>query len=477
MSALTALIMAAGQGTRMLSEKPKVLHEICGRPMVAWPVHAAREAGAGRVCVIVSPDHDLSPALPDGAETVVQPNADGTGGAIRAARDVVAESETVLVLSGDTPLVRGSDLAELIAAHEKAGAAATVMTTELDDPGSFGRIVRGAGTQVERIVEAKQPGDATPAQLEITEVNVGVYAFAGPALAEALERIPNDNAQREYYLPDALPSIRDAGGKVVAHLVGDPAVNLGVNDRADLARVTQEARRRILLEHMRAGVTIDDPESTWIDADVQLAPDVTIAPGSSLRGASAVGSGSVVGPMTSLIDSRLGRDVSVPHSYLVECVVGDGASVGPFAYLRPGAELGEGAKAGTFVEIKNSEIGPGAKVPHLAYVGDADIGAGANLGAGTITANYDGFRKHRTKVGERARLGVDTSLVAPVEVGDGAYTGAGSVITEDVPDGALGIARSSQENVEGYSERAEQTKSKKTKSKKTKSQKTKGKGS
>jgi len=455
--------MAAGQGTRMKSEVPKVLHEICGRPMVAWPILAAREAGAGRVCVIVSADKDLSHALPDGTETVVQPTSDGTGGAIRAAREVVASSESVLVLSGDTPLLRGEDLAGLVAAHERAGAAATVMTTELDDPASFGRVVRaGGGDEVEKIVEAKAEGDATPAELEIREVNVGIYVFSGPALADALERISNDNAQEEYYLPDALPAIRDAGGTVIAHVVGDPTVNLGVNDRADLARVTLEARRRILVGHMRAGVTIEDPDSTWVDADVELDPDVTLLPGSSLRGATAVGSGSVVGPMTTLIDSRLGSGVTVPHSYLVECAVGDGASVGPFAYLRPGAALGEGSKAGAFVEIKNSEIGDGAKVPHLSYIGDADVGAGANLGAGTITANYDGFRKHRTKVGEGVRTGVDTALIAPVEVGDGAYTGAGSVITEDVPAGALGIARAKQSNVDGYaqkkSEQAKQSK-------------------
>ncbi|CAN5489177.1 bifunctional UDP-N-acetylglucosamine diphosphorylase/glucosamine-1-phosphate N-acetyltransferase GlmU [soil metagenome] len=459
--AFTALIMAAGQGTRMKSETPKVLHEVCGRPMVAWPVIAAREAGAGRVCVIASPGKDLTAALPDGTETVLQPNPDGTGGAIRAAREVVDASESVLILSGDTPLLRGSDLAGLIEAHERTGAAATVMTTELDDPASFGRVVRGAGDEVEKIVEAKAEGDATPTELEITEVNVGIYVFTGPALAAALDQLSNDNSQGEYYLPDALPAIREAGGTVVAHKVGDPAVNLGVNDRSDLARVSHEARRRILLEHMHSGVTIEDPDSTWIDADVELAPYVTLLPGTSLRGATAVGSGSVVGPMTTLIDSRLGEGVKVPHSYLVECSVGDGASVGPFAYLRPAAALGEGSKAGAFVEIKNSEIGEGAKVPHLSYVGDADVGAGANLGAGTITANYDGFRKHRTVVGEGVRTGVDTALVAPVEVGDGAYTGAGSVITEDVPEGALGIARAKQSNVEGYADEAEQSKNEK----------------
>ncbi len=465
-SAPTALIMAAGKGTRMRSSVPKVLHEVCGRPMVAWPIVAAREAGAERVCVIVSPSSGVPAALPDGIETVVQEEANGTGGALRAAAEVIAASDTVLVLSGDHPLVSAEILAELIQTHAEAEAGATVMTTEMDDPGSYGRIVRGADGSVERIVEAKEPGDATLEQLQIKEVNAGTYAFSGAALAEALGRISDDNAQGEYYLGDVLPLIRESGLAIAAYRAPDPGVNLGINDRVDLARASEEARRRILEAHMRAGVTILDPGATWIDADVELGADVTIAPGSSLRGATKVGPSSVIGPMTTLIDARLGEGVTVLHSYLVGCEAADGATIGPFAYLRPDAKLGQGSKAGAFVEIKNSQIGDGAKVPHLSYVGDAEIGAGSNLGAGTITANYDGFRKHRTKVGRDARLGVDTSLVAPVEVGDGAYTGAGSVITEDVPAGGLGISRAEQKNVEGFAEQHEE-----------RSQTTKGKGS
>jgi bifunctional UDP-N-acetylglucosamine pyrophosphorylase/glucosamine-1-phosphate N-acetyltransferase len=308
------------------------------------------------------------------------------------------------------------------------------------------------------VVEAKEPGDASAAELEIREVNAGIYAFAAEALGKALGALSNDNAQGEYYLPDVLPLIGANGAVVVAHKVADDSVNLGVNDRVQLAAVNEVARQEILARHMRAGVTIVDPAATWIDAEVELAPDVTIEPGTTLKGATRVGAGSVVGPMTTLIDARLGERVTAPHSYLTECEVGDGAAIGPFAYLRPDAAIGEDAKAGAFTEIKNSRIGKGAKVPHLSYVGDAEIGAGANLGAGTITANYDGFRKHRTKVGEDARVGVDTSLVAPVEVGDGAYTGAGSVITDDVPPGALGINRGQQENVEGYAEKAKRSK-------------------
>jgi bifunctional UDP-N-acetylglucosamine pyrophosphorylase/glucosamine-1-phosphate N-acetyltransferase len=442
--------MAAGEGTRMHSAVPKVLHEVCGRPMIAWPILAAREAGADRICVIVSPDHDLTPVLPDGTETIVQPAADGTGGALRAAADVVRDSDAVLVLSGDTPLLSAEIIEGLLAAHAEANAAATMMTTELEDPGTFGRVIRTTDGEVERIVEAKQPGDATADQLEVKEVNAGTYAFSAAPLADALDALTNENSQGEYYLPDVLPLIRKAGGKVIAHLVGDPAVNLGVNDRADLARVTDEARRRILVAHMRAGVTIEDPGATWIDADVSIEPDATILPGTSLRGSTSIGSGTTVGPMTTLIDTRIGDHATVIHSYLTACRVADEAKVGPFTYLRPDASIGVGAKAGSFVEIKNSEIGAGAKVPHLSYIGDADVGEGTNLGASTVTANYDGRSKNRTKIGKNVQTGVDTTLVAPVEVGDDAYTGAGSVISEDVPPGALGISRAEQKNVEGY---------------------------
>jgi len=447
------LVMAAGEGTRMRSLTPKMLHPVCGRAMVAWPILAARQAGAGRVAVIVSPNQDLSAGLPDGVETLVQPEPDGTGGAVRAALSLIEEAETVLVLSGDVPLISAETIAALLAAHEGSGAAATMLTIELDEPGSYGRVVRDPAGGVERVVEAKTEGDATAEQLAIREINAGTYAFQAGPLVEALAALSSDNAQGEYYLPDVLPALREAGHGVAAHLADDLAVTMGVNSRADLAAVEVEARRRILHAHMLAGVTVVDPASTWIDVGVEIAPDARIEPGSSLRGATQVGSGTVVGPLSTLIDAQLGADVSVPHSYLVECEVADGASVGPFAYLRPGARLERGAKAGTFVEVKNSRIGEGAKVPHLAYVGDADVGAASNLGAGTITANYDGFRKHRTTIGENARVGVDTMLIAPVEVGDGAYTGAGAVIKSDVPDGALAVSENEQRNIEGYAAR------------------------
>jgi bifunctional UDP-N-acetylglucosamine pyrophosphorylase/glucosamine-1-phosphate N-acetyltransferase len=445
--------MAAGEGTRMRSSTPKMLHPVCGRPMVAWPIVAAREAGAGRVAAIVSPGRDLSGGLPADVETVEQPQPDGTGGAIRAALPLIEESETVLVLSGDHPLISAKVISAFLTAHRSTEAAATVMTIELDDPGSYGRVVRDEEGWVERVVEAKAAGDADTSQLAIREINAGTYAFDAAPLAAALQGLSNDNAQGEYYLPDVFPALRGAGHQVAAHRAEDFAVTMGVNNRVDLAAVEAEGRRRLIEAHMLAGVTVADPASTWIDAGVEIAADTRIEPGCTLRGETKIGKGAVVGPLSTLIDSAVGAGSQVLHSYLVECDVHAGCSVGPFAYLRPGAVLEDAAKAGTFVEIKNSHVGEGTKVPHLAYVGDAEIGAGSNLGAGTITANYDGFRKNRTVVGRNVRIGVDTMLIAPVEVGDSAYTGAGAVIKDDVPEGALAVSENAQRNIDGYAAR------------------------
>lgn len=434
----------------MRSSTPKMLHPVCGQPMVAWPILAAREAGAERVAVIVSPGRDISAALPEGAETVVQPESDGTGGAIRAARELIAGSETVLVLSGDVPLIGTDTIAALLAAHDGSPAAATMLTIELPEAGAYGRVVRGADGEVERVVEAKAAGDASAEQLAIGEVNAGTYVFDTAPLVTALEALSNDNAQGEYYLPDVFPALREDGHTVAAHLADDLAVTMGVNNRADLAAVEAEARRRILTAHMLGGVTVVDPAATWIDAGVEIGADARIEPGTSLRGATSIGAGAVVGPLSTVIDSVVGAEASVVHSHLVQCAVGDGCSVGPFAYLRPETALDADAKAGAFVEIKNSRIGEGSKVPHLAYVGDADVGPGSNIGAGAITANYDGFRKHRTTIGRDVRIGVDTMLVAPVEVGDSAYTGAGAVIKDDVPEGALAVSENAQRNIDGY---------------------------
>ncbi|HMT05799.1 MAG TPA: bifunctional UDP-N-acetylglucosamine diphosphorylase/glucosamine-1-phosphate N-acetyltransferase GlmU [Solirubrobacterales bacterium] len=450
---VTALIMAAGQGTRMRSSLPKVLHPVCGRPMIAWPILAARQAGADRVAVIVSPDRNLGDALPDGVETIEQPESNGTGGAVRSALEIVRESPRVLVLSGDVPLISSDVITGLLASQDESGASATVMTAVLDDPGSYGRIVRGGDGTIRKIVEAKADGDATREELAIREINSGTYVFDGESLAWALGELSSDNAQGEYYLTDVIAVMRSRGELVTAHVSKDPAINLGVNNRSDLSVVEAEARQRILERHMLAGVTIVDPATTWIDAGVTIGQDSRIEPGTSLRGATELGESTVVGPHSTVIDSGIGDRSEVIHSYVNLCELGEGCSVGPFAYLRPGAKLADGARAGTFVEVKNSNVGAGSKIPHLSYVGDADIGDGSNLGAGTITANYDGREKHRTKIGSNVRIGVDTMLVAPVEVGDGAYTGAGAVIRESIPPGALSVSRNDQRNVDDYAGR------------------------
>jgi len=452
-TAPTVVILAAGQGTRMRSRTPKMLHDLCGRPMIDWTVAAALEAGAGKVVVVGSPDGALDGRLPDGVVLAVQAEANGTGGALLAAADEIDGDGAVLVLNGDAPLVTASALRALVDAHDATGAAATVVTMTLEDPSGYGRVVRDADGGVVRVVETKRPGDATEEELAIAEVNSGVFAFRGEGLVDVLGRVGSDNAQGEVYLPVALEVLRADGAPVAAMAVDDHSLLLGVNDRVELARVRRIAQQRILEAHMRAGVTIISPESTVIDVDVRVGADTIIEPSTFLRGTTVVGERCTVGPLTTAIDATLGDEVSVVHSYIQECELRAGATVGPFAYLRPGALLREKAKAGTFVEIKNSDIGEGTKVPHLSYVGDADVGPGTNLGAATITANYDGRRKHRTTIGAGVRTSVDTTLVAPVTVGDEAYTGAGSVVTDDVPPGALAIARARQTNIDDYAKR------------------------
>lgn len=447
------LILAAGHGTRMRSSLPKVLHPLCGRPLLLWPIEAAREAGAERIVVVLGPDSDeIQRALPPGVDVAIQAQADGTAGAVRAAGDQIAGSKHVMVLSGDHPLIDAAFLEELAKHHLDSGAAATVTTRELDDPGQYGRIIRGADGGVERIVETKAPGDATSEELAVKEINLGTYVFETELLLESLEKVRPDNSQGELYLGDVLPLMRAAGRGVSAHLAASDFAGLGINTRADLAEVSAIARRDILQRHMLAGVTVTDPASTFIEVDVRIGADTIVEPYTILRGRVEIGSGCRVGPMTTLIDCFVGTAASVVHSYLEGCEVLERCTVGPFAYIRPGTMLRDGAKAGSFVEIKNSDIGEGTKVPHLSYIGDADVGAGSNIGAGNLTANYDGKDKHRTVIGSDVRTGVDTAFVAPVTVGDNAYTAAGSVITEDVPEGALGVARSRQTNIEGYAE-------------------------
>jgi bifunctional UDP-N-acetylglucosamine pyrophosphorylase / glucosamine-1-phosphate N-acetyltransferase len=437
----------------MRSRLPKLLHPICGRAMIAWSVAAASDAGAGKVVVVEGPDRELEQALDHRVEFAVQERARGTADAVKAAAAQIDGADTVIVVNGDHPLVSGATLRELAEAHERSGAAATIATAVLDDPTGYGRVIRGPDGTVERVVETKAPGDASELELHIREVNTGLYAFDARALLAALERVRSHNAQGELYLPEVLPILRADERTVLAYEVSDPGAMLGINDRVGLAKVQALAQRQIHERLMRDGVTIVNPSATVIDVTVEIAPDAVIAPFSSLLGATRVGGASAIGPASTLIDAVVGESSRVIHSYVDRAEIGDRVSVGPFAYLRPGTVMREGSKAGTFVEIKNSEIGRGSKVPHLSYIGDADVGEDTNLGASTITANYDGTRKHRTTIGNRVKTSVHTTLVAPVTVGDEAYTAANSAITKEVPPGALGVARARQENIEGYADR------------------------
>jgi bifunctional UDP-N-acetylglucosamine pyrophosphorylase / glucosamine-1-phosphate N-acetyltransferase len=451
----TVLIMAAGRGTRMRSALPKVLHPVCGKPMLMWVVDAARTAGATRVLCVTRPDDGVAEGIPAGIEVVEQAKGEGTGAAVLAARTQLTEGPAgpLVVLSGDQPLIGADDLEGLLAEHAEQQAAATLLTTDQLDPTAYGRVVRRDDGSVDRIVETKRPEEATAQELAIREINLGTYAFDPEPLIEALDQVGLASGER--YLPGAIPILREGGKRIAAHLIADPEAALGVNDRTGLMQAEAAAQARILQRHARAGVSFLQPATIRVEAGVEIGEDTTIAPGAVLSGETRIGAGCEIGPHSTLIDSAIGDGARVIHSYLVEAEVHAGASIGPFAYLRPGAVIREGAKVGTFVEIKNSDIGAGAKVPHLSYIGDADVGEDSNLGASTITANYDGRRKHRTKVGKSVKTSVHTTLVAPVDVGDRAYTGAGSVINEDVPDGALGIARPKQTNVEGYADRAE----------------------
>jgi len=447
----------------MRSDTPKLLHELCGRPMIAWTVAAAREAGAARVVVVEGPGRELEPVLDGAVEFAIQERPMGTADAVRAAEAQLDGASTVVVLNGDHPLITAATIRALAEAHERSGAAATIATAVLDDPTGYGRVVRAPDGTVERVAETKGMGDASDLELHIREVNTGFYAFEVRELLSALKRVQSNNAQGELYLPDVLPILRQHERTVQAYEISDRGSMLGINDRVALARVRTVAQQRIHDRLMREGATIVDPAATVIDIDVEIGRDSVIAPFTSLHGRTRIGSRSTIGPVSTLIDATVGDESRVIHSYLVEAEIGNRVSVGPFAYLRPGTVMREGSRAGTFVEIKNSDVGAGSKVPHLSYIGDADIGEDTNLGAATITANYDGSRKHRTTIGDRVKTSVDTTLVAPVSVGDDAYTAAGSVIGQDVPPGALagspGVARNVQRNVSGYADRRKERES------------------
>ncbi|MEK7817824.1 MAG: bifunctional UDP-N-acetylglucosamine diphosphorylase/glucosamine-1-phosphate N-acetyltransferase GlmU [Actinomycetota bacterium] len=449
---LAVIVLAAGVGTRMKSKTPKVLHQICGRPMIAWIYDAVSAVERGRVLIVLGEGAEVvHQLLPQDTEVVIQERQLGTGDAVRACRErLEGFGGDILIMYGDTPLVTGDELEGLLAAHVAAAPACTLMTVSLKDPSHYGRVCRDADGRVTSIIEDR---DASDEEKKICEVNAGVYVFDSAMLWPALAEVGSDNVQGEAYLTDVAGILASGGETVLAHEVPDPLAVLGVNSRVDMAMAGEAMRRRLLARHMLEGVTIEDPASTYIDAGVRVGRDTVIRPMSVISGDTSIGEDCEIGPSATVVDSTIDDGVRLVSSHVVEAEVAAGCSVGPFAYLRPGTRLQAGAKAGTFVEIKNSRVGQGAKIPHLSYVGDAEIGAGTNIGAGNITANYDGIRKHRTVIGSGVNTGADTVFVAPVVVGDGSMTGAGSVICEDVPGGGLGIARSRQRNVEGYARR------------------------
>lgn len=449
------VVLAAGEGKRMRSATPKVLHSICGRSLLGHVLAATAALQPVRTLVVVGSGREqvtehLAGIAPD-ARAVVQGEQRGTGHAVRAALDTVIDVEgTVVVVPGDTPLLSAVSLRELLDLHEMRGAAATLLTAELPDPTGYGRVLRDGGA-VLGVVEHR---DATLAQLGISEVATSVYAFDAALLRSALSQLSTDNSQGEEYLTDVVGILSKEGRIVAGSLVSRWQQVLGVNDRLQLAAVGQLLREQILHDAMLAGVTVVEPATTWVDVEVHLEPDVTLLPGTRLHGSTKVASGAVIGPDTTLTDTTVEAGAQIRSSTCHGAVIGPAATVGPYTYLRPGTRLRRGAKAGAFVEMKATDVGDGAKVPHLSYVGDATIGAGTNVGAATVFVNYDGQAKHRITVGSQVRIGSDTMLVAPVEVGDGAYTAAGSVITEDIPAGALGLGRAPQRTIEGWVERA-----------------------
>jgi len=442
----TVIVLAAGLGTRMKSATPKVLHSMLGRSLVGHVLAAAAPLEAQRTLVVVGAGAEqvsahLAQIAPQ-AQPVRQAEQRGTGHAVRVALEAAPEAAgTVLVLTGDTPLVRPETLAELVSAHEGSGAAATVLTATPADPRGLGRIVRDEHGAVVGIVEER---DASPEQRAIREINSGIIAFRADALRPMLAELSADNDQGEEYLTDTIGLLVKAGERVGGYVAADPTETLGVNDRAQLARLGALLRDRVNDAWMRSGVTMVDPSSVWLDVTVSLAPDVVLEPQVQLRGGTSVAAGAVVGPDVTLTDTEVGEGASVVRAQAVSAVVGPACSVGPFAYLRPGTRLHRGAKVGTYVETKNAEVGAGSKVPHLSYVGDATIGEQTNIGAATVFVNYDGVSKHRSRIGSFARTGADNMFVAPVEVGDGAYTGAGAVIRRDVPPGALSYSAAPQ---------------------------------
>jgi bifunctional UDP-N-acetylglucosamine pyrophosphorylase/glucosamine-1-phosphate N-acetyltransferase len=452
---LAVIVLAAGQGTRMKSQRPKILHEIGGISLIGHVLAAAASLEPTHILAVVRHERETVAGTIIGLNSDVtivdQDDIPGTGRAVEVALEALPSDfdGEVVIVSGDVPLLDGRTLAGLVAAHRANAAAATLLSAILDDATGYGRVVRDASGALDRITEQK---DASALELEITEVNSGTYVFSAAALREQLALVGTDNAQNEKYLTDVVGLLRGTGASIGALAVADSWRVAGVNDRVQLGEAGIRLNQLIVRRHQLAGVTIQDPATTWIDSDVTIAPDVTILPGTQLKGATKIDAGATVGPDSTLVDCEVGENASVVRSDATLAVIGAGASVGPFAFLRPNTILGVKGKIGAFVETKNSSIGDGSKVPHLSYIGDTTVGVESNVGAGTITANYDGVNKHKTVVGSHVRTGSHNVFVAPVTIGDGAYTGAGTVVRKDVPAGALGLNVAPQRNSEGWVE-------------------------
>ncbi len=452
---LAIIVLAAGQGTRMKSATPKLLHEIAGVPLIGHVLATAGQLDAAYTITVVRHERDrVQEVVHDhfpSSVIVDQDDIPGTGRAVEQAVAALPEGfdGDVLVVSGDVPLLDAATLTELIAAHRASRASATLLSAVLDDPAGYGRIVRTDDGMLDRIVEHK---DATDSERALREINAGVYVFGLAQLRDQLAQVTTANAQGEKYLTDVIGLLRRAGSDVAAVPVSEPWLVAGINDRAQLSEAAAKLNALIVRGWQLNGVTVVDPATTWIDLKASLAEDVTVLPGTQIKGATSIARGAVVGPDTTLVDCEIGENAEVKRTDATLSVVGAGASVGPFAYLRPNTVLDADGKIGTFVETKNSHIGAGSKVPHLSYIGDTEVGVGSNVGAGTITANYDGVNKHRTQVGSHVRTGSHNVFVAPVRIGDGAYTGAGTVVRKDVPSGALAITVTPQRNMAGWVE-------------------------
>ncbi len=447
-----AIVLAAGKGKRMKSKLYKVLHPVCGKPMVGHVVNTVRLTNSERTVVIVGHGaEDVQAYLGDQAEYALQAEQLGTGHAVQQAEGLLGKEEgTTILICGDTPLVRAETIEAMIALHEGEGAAATILTAIPEDPTGLGRIIRGEDGGVLRIVEQK---DCTPEEAAVNEINTGTYCFDNRKLFDALSRVTNNNAQGEYYITDVIGILRGDGDKIAAYATRDLDESIGVNDRVVLSQAEAAMRERIVREHMLGGVTVIDPSSTYIGADVTIGSDTVLYPGTVITGQTTIGEDCKIGPNSEIENAVIGNGTAVSQSVVRDSTVGDHVSVGPFAHLRPGASLAEGVKVGNFVEVKNAEIGQDSKVSHLSYVGDAKVGSRVNIGCGAITVNYDGFNKSLTEIEDDAFVGSNVNLIAPVHVGKGAYVVAGSTITKQVPAGDLAIGRARQENKPGYADK------------------------